>query len=96
MPRLRRPRIFPSTFKTKDGKYLYVFGGEQDGIERYDTIIDYHQWQLLQISFPNHLIFGHFSTLPMYKLKNEIPGVNIYKILIFGSKGDRNIFTFDT
>ena len=42
MPRMRRPRILPSTFKTKDAKYVYAFGGGQDGIERYDTVVDYH------------------------------------------------------
>ena len=29
-------------------------------------------------------------------LKFEIPGVSQYQVLIFGAKGDRNIFTFDT
>ena len=42
------------------------------------------------------MIYGSFSALPVFKLKNEIPGVNKYKILILGAKGDRNIFTFDT
>ena len=67
MPHMNRPRRGCGNFKTYDKKWLYVFGGATDTIERLDLNDESAIWE--NVDFDNHNDLTYQHGIIMYPLQ---------------------------
>ena len=59
-------RTQAATFRSKDGRYLYVIGGGQSNMERLDLTRVDSSWEIIDIELPDPLTRGSLATFPIW------------------------------
>ena len=106
MPSMHHERNFPGVFLSKNERYLYAFGGENETIERLDLTIkpdDYTSrfmtyWDIVDVKLPSQLKSKcGFTMMPVWKhfmANDQLLINNLDDVLILGGY-QKDIFIYD-
>jgi len=98
LPKLNHARESCGSFMSKEKRYICVFGGSHNSVERLHFTRPHEGWEVLDVEFPGDLDGkAGLTTLPMWHYPVQIDGIDEDDVLIFGGSYKEILrFNYDT